>query len=294
MSNYFDRVTCADNVVFASGNGGLFKYDSSGKLLWNTWIEGGAGSPALDQSGNIYVCGQANDYNACVSKLNSTGKWLWTTEIPILHPSSMNLVLDAAGNPVVQVDATNIGGVARFTATGGVQWTSQIAASFQNIAADATGGIYVVGSASQSLLGEPVTNNGFLMKYNSSGITQWVRRYTFPVGEGTSIAIDPSGALCVVGHNAMGKDCLYRYDSSGIPLDTVSSIMADSEWSVRGLVFSNNNLYTLGEVNGPGFFDVYINKFAVTGVPEPSAIVLLGIGAISVLAYARRRRKDKK
>jgi hypothetical protein len=40
---------------------------------------------------------------------------------------------------------------------------------------------------------------------------------------------------------------------------------------------------------GSGLVDIPATQF-FTAVPEPSAIVLLGIGAISMLAYARRRR----
>jgi hypothetical protein len=64
-------------------------------------------------------------------------------------------------------------------------------------------------------------------------------------------------------------------DASGVTGDTISSVYADSVNAISGIPS------TLG----------LVTQFYITPVPEPSALSLLGLGALTISACWRRRRR---
>jgi streptogramin lyase len=111
-----------------------------------------------------------------------------------------------------------------------------------------------------------------------------------------SLAFGPDGDLYV---GNQGTGCVTRYASDG----TYLGILTSAAGNPQGLYFLPDGDLVLGR-GGSDFarYDFSSNTLSTfsTGysfasgvvlVPEPSTLVLLGIGAISLLAYAWRRRR---
>jgi Beta-propeller repeat len=146
----------------------------------------GAGSIAIDISGNVYVTGYSlgngtgDDY--LTIKYNSSGVQQW--EARYNGPGNSN-------------DAAN------------------------QIKVDVSGNVYVTGYSRNGLTAG--TEDYATIKYNSSGVQQWVSRYNGP-GNGYdaayNIAVDNSSNVYVTGSSiGIGTDNDYatiKYNSSGV------------------------------------------------------------------------------
>lgn len=181
------------------------KFDTNGNQIWLKQF----GSPdddrgwgiATDSTG-IYVAGRDDgpfpgqtflgNSDAYVAKFDTNGNSLWVNEFGTPHTDRANGVVSAQGTVYVggftngAFDGyVNAGGQDCFLGAltlGGVsQWTTQFGTSgndtIRGLAADSTG-IYVAGEAAGTLVGQTVPSGAFLVKYDFSGNTLWIREFS--------------------------------------------------------------------------------------------------------------------
>jgi hypothetical protein len=214
------------------------KLNSSGNLLWNTFLGGsgddGGGDIAVDSSGNIYVTGSSaatwgsplraytKDYDAFVARLNSSGSLVWNTFLGG-NGWDVGVGIDVDGNGNIYVTGSSYpswgspkrpyGGsgdafAAKLNTSGDLLWNTFLGGSGEDIgsgiAVDWSGNVYMAG-LSDATWGSPVRDytsgrDAFVTKLNTSGDLLW---NTFLGGSGTdhgsSIAVDDSGSIYVVG-----------------------------------------------------------------------------------------------
>jgi hypothetical protein len=264
----------AFGVSGSSNSAIVFKYDSSGTILWqrvlgttSVWAYG----ITIDNSGNVYVCGRGSSSLNLIYKLNSSGTIQWqktlddgqSPKIKILY--FFGIVIDNSGNLYVCGNNYNstpapVITVAKYNSSGTLLWQNSLTdnASTPNdlgrgIAIDSSANVYVVGTGSNSS-NQPV---GSISKWNSSGTLQWQRTITDP-NSGPSdflygISIDSSNNLFVTGQglNASGQSAIFisKWNSSGTiqfqrTITDTYSAPADSGHGI--IVDSLGNMYVTG------------------------------------------------
>ena len=210
----------------STGNGtdrdfATVKYNSFGVQQWVQRFNGpvnsfdGANSVALDGSGNVYVSGggigieASTDY--VIIKYNTFGIEQWVQRFNDPRNSAdmaTSMAVDATGNVYVTGKSFGINInylTIKFNSSGVQQW-SQVYNGTGNyddiataIAVDASGFVYVTGKSTGSTGGFDYAT----IKYNPSGIQQWVQRYNGPgnyIDWATSLAIDAIGE-CICNRN---------------------------------------------------------------------------------------------
>jgi len=210
-----------------------------------------------DSSGNVYVTGltrgglngQSNigdGQNGYIMKLNSALSQQWTTQfksITINSPSSVNAHMEAS-----------------------------------SCATDSSGSIYFTGTTTGILEeGWDVDggNAGFIIKYNSLGIKQWIKMLGSSTENAMAVTTDSSDNVLVVG-NARGnldnvtstgsKDLfVVKYNSSGTRLWTKLFGESDNTTSGKGVsTDSSDNIYAVG-TRGSTYPDGYVVKINSSG-----------------------------
>lgn len=253
------------NGANAGNNSALVKYDPIGNVQWARTVTSSSGNSvfravAIDTTGNIYAAGfQNNSSTFTYSGVTATG--------------------NCAGNnlSVVKYNATGVGVWARTVSGCGS------AAQANAVATDSSGNVYVAGFqvgtaaygyAGQNATGTSTFNNVVLVKYNSSGITQWARSLTAGSNNAqyNALAVDNSGNVYAAGYQmgtgtynygsspttatAGGTNAvLVKYDSAGTTVwaTTVSAGAAASQFLALATDLSGN-VFAVGFQTGTGSF----------------------------------------
>jgi len=234
----------------SDGNGtgrdyATIKYNEAGTEQWVAIYNGVANSSdearsiAIDGSGNIYVTGQSfsdsSEYDYATVKYNSAGEQLWIARFNGPGNSddyAFSISVDRSNNVYVTGSSTTSGGFSdyatiKYNSTGVQQWISfyngpgNLADESTSIKLDNSDNIYITGYSTDS--GGVPNQDYTTIKYNSSGIEQWVARYNGPGNSSdfaNSIDVDSLGNVFITGESigiGTGNDyCTIKYNSAGV------------------------------------------------------------------------------
>ena len=237
--------------------------------------EAGASDIAVDQAGNVYLCGSSDSMltgeNFTAVKFNSVGIKQWVAHYngPANEKDDASaLAVDNSGNVYVTGRSKGTGSdddyaTVMYNSAGEEQWIARYNGPGndedepQALVLDGNGNIYVTGISYDSSTGYDFAT----VKYNSSGAEQWVARYNGAVNGpdgGFALAIDDSGNVYVTGMSySMSADfdfATIKYSPGGVEQWVVryNGPASSTDRAVALDVDENGNVYVTGSSYGPG------------------------------------------
>ncbi|MFY9309473.1 MAG: gliding motility-associated C-terminal domain-containing protein [Bacteroidia bacterium] len=180
----------SNSITSVAGTQDVFiaKYDTAGTVQWIKSIGGSDAETGYgitcDHAGNVIVTGQFRG----TATFGST---------------SLTSVID----PLTSLPSFDIFTV-KYTAAGTFSWVEQGSAKYDDrgldVAVDLSNNIYVVGQFSDTIQfdvvhNNPVSNCGYLMKYDANGNEQWLIKMSAAQTIVYSIVADPSNNILITG-----------------------------------------------------------------------------------------------
>ncbi len=297
------------------------KYNAAGVEQWVARYNSPANLPeiptalAIDDAGNVYVTGASGatatpDYLTVKYDASGAQQWVARYTGPVGRDNAYALAVDGSGN--VYVTGTSAGSgtstdyaTIKYNASGVEQWAMRYdgpASSFEEgraLGLDASGNVYVTGRSR----GTTSQADYATLKYNSSGVVQWVARYNGPgngVDETFALAVDGSGNVYVTGGSiGAGNQVDYatvKYNDSGVEQWVARyNAAGNAEDKAVALALDGaGNVYVTGE---SGAVEDYATvKYNASGVEQwvaryngprgsydiPAALALDGAGNVCV------------
>ncbi|MCI0693924.1 SBBP repeat-containing protein [candidate division KSB1 bacterium] len=200
------------------------KYDRFGVELWvaryknQDRFSGGAKAIAIDDSGNVYVTGRGGLSDYLTIKYDSAGMEQWVACGKGLG-GAIAIRLDRAGNVYVTGAGYKVISTVKYDARGAEQWLRRYVGpaddwkEARDFTIDDSANVYITGWSETS----HSTADYVTIKYNTSGVEQWVARYNHSgssYGQATSLAVDKLGNVYVTGSEE-GYLTL-KYDRAGV------------------------------------------------------------------------------
>jgi uncharacterized delta-60 repeat protein len=224
------------------------KYNSSGVQQWTAGYNGTGNNSdqaiavGLDALGNVYITGYSvgTVYDIATIKYNNSGVQQWvqrysSSGVSVDVPSSM--AVDPAGNIYITGAISFDFGTLKYNSDGVQQWIQRydFNGNFDaanSLAIDGSGNVYVTGVSGAAP--SESTNDYATLKYNTSGVQQWVMRFNSSASdwdEANSIGVDGAGNVYVTGFSteSSGADdyCTIKY-SETVGTDPVSNEVPNS------------------------------------------------------------------
>ncbi|HRE42092.1 MAG TPA: SBBP repeat-containing protein [Ignavibacteria bacterium] len=273
------------------------KYNSSGVQQWVSRYIGSlnenANSIKVDALGNVYVAGNRGNlsHTEYISlKYNSSGVQQWVAIYSGGENTFSNysdLAIDVLGNVYVTGSSriSNLTGfdytTVKYNSLGVQQWVAKYnglesGPDYANsVAVDASGNVYITGNSR----GNGTNYDYATVKYNSSGIQEWINRYNGPgnnIDQANSIAVDISGNVYVSGESfGTGTNFDYatiKYNSSGVQqwIDRYNGTGNGYDYASSIIIDASNNVYvTGGSLEGETYWDFTTIKYSQsTGVSQ--------------------------
>ncbi|MEO8446455.1 MAG: SBBP repeat-containing protein [bacterium] len=279
----------------------VFIYQNSFAQVNQQWLStyNGSGTNAdethavaVDLSGNVYVTGSSTgsgtgtDY--ATVKYNAAGVQQWAARYNgqgARNDFAKAIAVDGSGNTYVtgwsDLSATGKDyATIKYNSAGDSVWVKRytgVATSFNDealsIAVDGSGNCYVTGYSVNG------TNSDYAtIKYNSSGVQQWVARYDGP-GAATdnaySVVVDGSGNVYVtglsVGAGTNGDYATIKYNSSGVQqwASRYNGPSGNTDAGTDIAIDVSGNVYVTGYSAGSGTGDDYATiKYNSAGIQQ--------------------------
>jgi len=252
------------------------KYNTSGIQQWIRFYSGQGISTdeayaiVLDKFRNVYITGRSTDSSGqnndfITVKYNSSGLQLWSQRYNGTADSTDEaaaIAVDGSGNVFITGKSKGTGSsydylTVKYDSSGIQKWIQRYNGPGNNwdwatsIGTDDSGNVYVTGLS----VGLTTDYDFATIKYNSSGVQQWIQRYNGPANGfdySRSLKCDRQGNIYVTGESTgSGLNFDYvtiKYNSSGVQkwIQRYNSPANSSDISYSISLDSSSNVYVTG------------------------------------------------